>query len=466
MTYFTHLDQYADRSALVDETGVETTYAALLSMADRLAGQIGRRCLVFIMSSNRPASVAAYVGCLRAGIVPVLINRNIDPDLLGGLLAAYQPAYLIFPNEASSLPTGVKPVHAEAGYVLLKTVWPGDYPLHDQLGLLMTTSGSTGSPKLVRQSYANIKSNTASIIEYLKIRPEDRAITTLPMHYTYGLSIINTHLSSGAGLILTDATLMEKRFWELLREQRVSTFGGVPYVYEVLKKLRFARMDLPSLRYITQAGGKLAPELVREFAGICQDKGLEMIIMYGQTEATARMSWLPWQYIFEKTGSIGVAIPGGCFWLADSQGQRIETPATTGELVYDGPNVTLGYAETWPDLAKGDERHGRLFTGDMAQVDEDGFYYIVGRKKRFLKLFGIRVNLDEVEGLLKKERLDCACAGQDDLLKVFVTCEDQQKPVEAYLTGHLGMNRAAFRIVLIERIPRNEAGKVLYAELP
>jgi acyl-coenzyme A synthetase/AMP-(fatty) acid ligase len=340
-----------------------------------------------------------------------------------------------------------------------------DYAIHPDLALLLPTSGSTGSPKLVRQSYTNLKANTESIVAYLRIVADDRAITTLPLNYTYGMSIINTHLYTGATLILVNASLMEQRFWKVFKQERAVTFGGVPYTFEILKKLRFERMDVPHLRYLTQAGGKLSKELADEFIALCKKKNIRFIIMYGQTEASPRMSYVPWEHAESKAASIGIAIPGGQFWLEDVDGTVIEKPEVTGELVYQGENVTLGYAESRLDLGRGDDNQSILRTGDMAKRDADGFYYIVGRKKRFLKIFGYRINLDELEGLLKKEGIDCACAGVDDVLKIYVTNEQDSGKASEYIAEHTAINRNGFTVLVINAIPRNDAGKVLYSAL-
>jgi acyl-coenzyme A synthetase/AMP-(fatty) acid ligase len=345
-------------------------------------------------------------------------------DLFQNLLEKYKPAYIISPSGWGDLEDDFKKIEEYRDYCLLQSKAPSDYSLNEELALLLTTSGSTGSPKLVRQSYKNINSNAASIVEYLGITGDDRAISTIPMNYTYGLSIINSHLMQGASIIMNDYTLMEKEFWALLKNMHATTFGGVPYIYEMLKKLRFERMNLPDLRYITQAGGRLPLELAEEFIAICARKGIKMIIMYGQTEATARMSYLPWGMAQDKPASIGIAIPGGKFSLMDDEGNTVDTPDTTGELIYTGENVTLGYAQTCDDLSKEDENHGILHTGDMAKRDVDGFYYIVGRKKRFLKLFGNRINLDELEAILNRKGYECVCSGIDDRLKIYVTDEN------------------------------------------
>ena len=286
------------------------------------------------------------------------------------------------------------------------------------------------------------------------------------MNYTYGLSIINTHLYVGATVLLTDRTLMQKEFWKFLKEQNATSFGGVPYTYEMLDKLRFYRMELPSLRTMTQAGGKLTPELHAKFAEYAANSNRSFVVMYGQCEATARMGYLPAHKAVEKKGSMGIAIPGGEFSLIDASGNKIVTPYTPGELVYRGENVTLGYAECSADLAKGDERHGVLETGDMAQFDEDGYYYIVGRKKRFLKIYGNRVNLDETDRLVKgKFNIDAACAGIDDHMFIFLTDEAMSDAVKDYITATTKLNPAAFRTVIIPEIPRNDSGKTKYSEL-
>ena len=237
------------------------------------------------------------------------------------------------------------------------------------------------------------------------------------------------------------------------------------YIFEMLKKLRFARMDLPFLKYLTQAGGKLSPELSAEFAEVCAAKSVKFIVMYGQTEATARMSYLPWECARTKTGSMGIAIPGGRFWLVDDGGNAIEDAETVGELCYQGDNVSLGYATNCADLGKGDENRGVLQTGDMAKRDRDGFYYIVGRKKRFLKLFGNRINLDEAERLLRAAGYDCACAGADDKLTIYVTQEGQQAQILQIISERTGINPQGFAVAYIDKIPRNESGKIVYSAL-
>lgn len=457
---------YGAKAALIDETYGEMSYQELFEEAELLYAHIGKRCLVFSLCKNTVESVIGYVSFLNHRVVPLLLSDGIDEELLELLLNAYQPEYIWCPIERSRELERFENIYQQGNYVLLKTGYT-KCALYEELALLLTTSGSTGSPKLVRQSYRNIWSNMDAIAAYLELDDTERPITTLPMNYTYGLSVINSHLHVGASILLTDKALMQKEFWDFLREQKATSIAGVPYTYEMLERLRFFRMDLPSLRTMTQAGGKLTPELHRKFAEYAIEKGKRFVVMYGQTEATARMAYLPYEKSLEKYGSMGIAIPGGCFELIDADGKIISESDCVGELVYYGENVTLGYAEKREDLALGDEREGKLVTGDMAKRDADGFYYIVGRKKRFLKIYGNRVNLDEMERMIRQEftEMDCACTGYDDHLYVFVTDELRSGEVKKYASEKTGLNGSAFVVKYIVQIPKNEAGKTLYKAL-
>ena len=383
MAFYNELERWKTNQAFIDDLGNSMTYQELERYTSELKTVIGNRTLVFSFSNNTIGSVTGYIAFLKNRVVPLLLKVDIEKELRDNLIKIYQPSYLYIPENKKDEFPDYQCVWEGIGYCLLQTQYPKEVPLYQNLALLLTTSGSTGSPKLVRQSYDNIQSNAQSIAQYLELNETERPITTLPMNYTYGLSIINSHLFVGATILLTEYTLMEREFWDFFKQEKATSFGGVPYTYEILKKLRFFKMDLPYLRTMTQAGGKLSPELHREFAKYAQENGKHFVVMYGQTEATARMGYLPWKKAIEKYGSMGIAIPGGKLWLKDIQGNKIIQPDIIGELVYEGKNVTLGYAICKEDLKKEDERYGVLETGDMAKMDEEGYFYIVGRKKRF-----------------------------------------------------------------------------------
>lgn len=464
MNFYADIDRYGESTAFITESGDAFTYAAAVAAADRLGGRLRGRGLAFLLADNCPESVIGYLGFLRSRTPVALLASGLHHELLGKLLTTYRPHYIWLPRQRAAQVNIGTELYGLGNYVLLATD-AEPLTLHENLALLLTTSGSTGSPKFVRQSYKNVEANAVSIAQYLDIRGEDRPITTLPMHYVYGLSVINSHLLRGAAIVLTSRSLMEKQFWDLIKSSGATSFAGVPYTYALLKRLRFGRMDLPSLKVLTQAGGKLDAVLVHEFASLCQQKGVRFYVMYGAAEATARMSYLPPEYAMENPSSIGVPIPGGEMWLEDDDGAVIAQPGVVGELIYRGENVTMGYASCRGDLALGDERGGVLRTGDMARRDEKGLYFVVGRRSRFLKVFGNRVNLEEVEQLVRNAGIDCACGGEDDMLRIYITDATRKTAVSTLVQELTGLHHSAIGIAVIDQIPRNESGKITYAAL-
>ena len=413
-----NIDKYGSRPVIIADDGRRLTYAQLGELVSDRAKSLQRGVLQFCLCKNTIESIVEYLACLEAGAPVAMLDATKDAETIENLRQIYKP---------------------------------GITKCHPDLAVCLTTSGSTGSPKLVRLTLRNIIANAESIAEYLHIDANERPITMLPMYYSYGLSIINSHLLKGATILLTDKSYAQREFWNFLRENEATSMSGVPYTWEMLRRLRFMRMDLPSVKTMTQAGGKLNAEIALEYIRWAKDQNKQFIVMYGQTEATARMSYLPWERAEEKYASIGVAIPRGQFSLAED-----------GELIYQGENVSLGYAECAEDLIKGDENHGVLDTGDMARVDEDGFYYITGRKKRFVKVWGNRCNLDQVEQLVKPITTACACAGVDDHITVFVTKDGLEKEIKDLLASKTGLNPIAFAVKVIEAIPVKDSGKIDY----
>ena len=458
------LSSFKDNIAVVTEGGVQYTYGDLLKESQNICGNIAPRSLVFCLANNEIGSLSGYLSFVLNNIVPVMLDSGIDKDLLDKLIDTYQPEYIWIPEGSKMFDTR-KSLFKLAGYALLRISDKRKYELNKDLALLLTTSGSTGSPKLVKLTYQNIYSNAYSISKYLEIDKNERAITLLPMHYSFGLSIINSHLIKGATILLTDKSLMERGFWDFLQEYRSTSLSGVPYSFEILNKLRFFKMHLPYLKTITQAGGRLGDDLRSKFARFCLETNKRFFVMYGQTEATARMSYLPADYALSKIGSIGIAIPGGSFSIINENGGLIREPEVVGELVYKGKNVSMGYAVNIGDLKESDTNKGVLKTGDLAKFDEDGFYYIVGRKNRFMKVFGNRINLDEIECLIKSVAPECACSGIDDKIYVYITDSNITDKVKKFISSKTGIHANGFEVRYIDEIPKNSSGKIAYAKL-
>jgi acyl-coenzyme A synthetase/AMP-(fatty) acid ligase len=444
--------------AVIDDSGQALTYGDICSFSAQFAQHVPARSLIFLLTENRNGSLLGYVACLSNGIVPLLLNAKTEEGAYRNLFDLYRPAY-VWASEDNKQCAGLKPVFAANGYALYPT---GNEPvsMHPDLALLLLTSGSTGSPKLVRHSLRNVEVNAENVRQLFGLTADERAMAILPMYYTMGLSVITSHLLAGATVLLSGRSMLDKGFWATLRE--ATSFTGVPYSYELLMRMRFMRMDLPNLRVLSQGGGKLTEEMFRALAQYAHDTGKRFIATYGQSECTARMAYLPAELALEKTCSIGFAEPGGQLSLVDENGHESFTGEATGELVYRGENVTLGYAFGPEDLTKGDENHGVMHTGDLARRDADGCYFIVGRLKRFLKIYGIRVDLEELENLIQSTfKTDCYCKGDDEKLVVLVADRQVAAQLPAFLENKTHLFHKNLEIRLVDEILRNEAGKVI-----
>jgi len=455
------LGKFAPNIAVKTEHGLKQTYGELEEAARYVTAQMEPRKLTFCLCENTIGSFVGYVGLMNANMPTVLLDASKDIDIIEGLMDHYKPQYVWCPtHRKAELSVGI-PVCEYEDYTMLQVGKP-DYEIHPDVLLCLTTSGTTGSPKLVKLTEKNLRSNAESIAEYLHITEKERAITSLPMYYSFGMSVINSHLIKGATLLLTDKAVIQREFLNFLKSGKATSIAGVPYTYEMLRRLRFQKMDLPELRTMIQAGGKLNANIVKEYVESAQSTGKEFIVMYGQTEAAPRMSYLPFDKALEKYASIGIAIPGGKLSVRDINDQEITQPNVDGELIYEGPNVCMGYAECIEDLSKGDENHGVLHTGDVARFDSDGYFYITGRMKRFVKVWGNRCNLDATEQLVKAITTSCACVGVDDKITIFVTETGLEEKIKTYLVDKTGLNIRAFEVKVIEAIPTLPSGKLDY----
>lgn len=457
---------FGERQAVITDRNEILTYVQLAEEVENFAAHY-EGGFVFTLCENLLGSFVGYVACMNKHIPQVLLDGSKDLELVQRLVAIYQPEYIWMPTARVS-EIGGETIYTYQEYSLQQMAYEtpiAEKSISPELLLCLTTSGSTGSPKLVRLSEKNLQSNAESIAEYLHIDEHERPVTSLPMYYSYGMSVINSHLIKGATILLTDKAVMQREFWSFIKDQKATSISGVPYTYEMLKRLRFFRMELPELKTMCQAGGKLNVAYVKEYVDFAEANGKQFVVMYGQTEAAPRMSYLPVDMAVEKSSSIGIAIPGGKLMVVDGDGNEIKSPEIEGELVYKGENVCLGYAELRADLAKGDENYGELHTGDIAKFDEDGFFYITGRMKRFVKIWGNRTNLDAIEQLVKVITPNCACGGVDDLITIFVIEDGLDDSIKALLVEKTGFNPRAFQVKKIDAIPVKTSGKIDYPEL-
>lgn len=428
--------------------------------------------VVFARTGIDVDGVLRYLGAMAAGRAVALLDPAVDAAVLAELVRRFRPAAVVgvapggvrIDNGGNG--NGVDGGYREAdvgGAAWVRVDADGVTP-HPELAVLLATSGSTGNPKLVRLSRAAVLANARSIATALRLADAEVAPTSLPLHYSYGLSVLNSHLVTGATVLVEGSGVLGRGFWRAVTEHRATSLAGVPYHYELLRRLRFDPAQHPTLRTLTQAGGRLRPDRITEFAGKMHAVDGRMYVMYGQTEACARMAVLPAERITDKLGSAGQAIPGGEFRIHTAAGETTE-PDVSGEVLYRGPNVMMGYAETEAELASGDQHDGLLATGDLGYLDRDGFLYLTGRSKRIGKIFGNRVNLDDIERLLG-EHTAAAVAGPD---KVVVHLEradaDTCRTATRFLADRLHLHPTGFDVRPVDALPLLANGKVDYRTL-
>ena len=453
-----------DKTAVKDNENTSLSYGELTEEVISFSRLTEPRSVVFILCKNTVGSLVGYLGFIEGGSVPLALSSKIEKGLLNALSEEYTPAYFWVPSEMAP-EFGLPAVFEKYGYSLLKT---GNeiYPVNEQLQFLMTTSGSTGSPKLVKYKKGNLEANAKNVAAAFGWTEQERPVCDLGMQYTMGLNVINTHLYVGATVLLTTYNLMSSDFWDYIRNERATNFTGVPFSYDILYRLHFDRMDLPDLTTLSQGGGKLTDARFLQLAEYAKKNNKRFIASFGTTETSARMACLPAELALDKIGSIGRAIPEGELFLIDEAGTVLTEPEAEGELCYRGPNVTMGYATKRDELLTGDVFQGLYRTGDLARRDADGCYYITGRMSRFLKLLSYRVSLDQCERLIQEEfGIECACTGTDSRMDIYITDGSKQKAVLDFISEKTNLFKTLFKVFVIESIPRNDSGKIAYKRL-
>lgn len=457
--------------AVFDASGKQWfSYGQLRGEVEKLVSVVpGGKRFIMCFCANNMTTLLAYLFCLEKGHCAALVAGTTDLAAKERLLKLYRPEFVV---DESGEEFSARHLLEFAGYKRIYQNWwqssDSVQTLHRDLQLLLPTSGSTGSPKFVRLTRRNLEANAYSIAEALRITSGERAVTSLPLYYSYGLSVVNSHLVSGASFVLTSAALMEAEFWKVFREQGCTSLAGVPYTYETLYRLDLERLDIPTLTTLTQAGGKLRNDLVTLFQKKMEQRGGRFFVMYGQTEATARMCILPAERLAEKVGSAGVPVPGGSIKvvahkLASDEIEQECACGESGEVVYRGPNVMQGYAESCGDLLLGDTMGGVLRTGDLGYLDADGFLFITGRMNRFAKIFGQRINLQDVESWFPSEK--CAVVSDDNKLFVLFSGSLDPSSAKQLIADRLNIHRSAVEVRCEQELPVTPSGKMDYVRI-
>ncbi|MDP1580158.1 MAG: AMP-binding protein [Candidatus Didemnitutus sp.] len=451
----------------VEAEGASVSY---LDLGERITGiraQVHRHAagqLVFLFAANSVSWVATYLACLTAKIPLGLGEAAVASR--NRVIATYQPGAVLLAFGDAAGPDGYVAAETIAGGELVlwrRVAAASQVVFHPDLALLLATSGSTGDAKLVRLALRNVAANARSIADYLALGPSEIAVQSLPLHYSYGLSVLNSHLVAGASVVLTRHSFMRPEFWQTARARGCTSFAGVPYMYETMQRLRIDPTAGSAVRTLTQAGGHLAPAVVQHFNELARAGGARFFVMYGQTEATARISYVPAERLAARPGTIGIAIPGGELALrpvADQPGAN--------ELIYRGANVMLGYATNRADLARGDELGGELATGDLAECEADGFFRLVGRLGRVAKLFGKRVNLAGIETEIEAQwQCRAAVVAGENKLRIFLEGSGEVAPeaLRSHLAAWLGVPPPTFQFTWREKLPLTASGKKDYNAL-
>lgn len=507
---FAHADRAPDAPAVGSPTA-RLTYGDLADRVRVLAGHlagagIGTQSRVLLALPNTPATVAAGLAINALGATSVEVSREWSAEVLGDIVARSRASQaVIWARDAATWGTAlagrsldhVWAVHRGALPAALGSV-AGGMPVTllledgrvdpdldaapppptpemspDWPALVLYTSGSTGRPHGVIQTFRNVDANSRSIVQYLGLTAEDRALIALPLYYCYGRSVLQTHLLAGGSVFLDNRMAFPRTVLETLAAEGCTGFAGVPLTFEMIRRqVDVSTIGFPRLRYITQAGGAMAPATIawarRAF------RPARLCVMYGQTEATARLSYLPPERAEDKVGSIGIAIPGVELQVVDQRGRELPV-GEVGEIVARGPNVTPGYldepAETATIL-----RDGWLWTGDLAHRDADGFFYHCGRAKEILKIGGHRVSPIEIEEVIARhpDVAEAAVFGvKDDLMGEVPAAVVVPRPgaklgegdLLRFCRERLPAYRVPVRFTLVDALPRNESGKLLRAEL-
>ncbi|MBV2120465.1 MAG: acyl--CoA ligase [Candidatus Thiodiazotropha sp. (ex Ctena orbiculata)] len=491
--FTTIADSYPDKIAIADASG-QYSYRQLQEKITQVAGYLAAAGLkkgdrVAMVVTNSANYAAVFYAIWAAGGVTVALNTQAKArDILNW--TCHSNAGWLFVDQgngefaeiAAKLDQKVELIGVGAPKseppTVAHTPWSritqkqGSMPemslLPGDLASIIYTSGTTGSPKGVTLSHANLSANVDSIQQYLQLSSEDSILNVLPFYYSYGNSVLHTHLAVGGSLILENNLVYPHRVVERIANEAVSGFSGVPSTFALLLgRVNLSDYDLSKLRYLTQAGGAMAPALADKLLAALPET--QIFIMYGQTEATARLTYLPPEQIREKRGSIGIAIPNTTIEVRDKQG-NVTPPGVTGEICASGENIMQGY---WRDTQKSAHvlKDGWLYTGDLAHTDEDGYLYIDGRSSDMIKSGANRISPKEIEEVIQEldSVLEVAVVGVPDemlgeIIKAFIVPKDPQQTDKKVIQRHCKQNLAIYKIPksieFISKLPKTASGKI------
>ena len=466
MGLFRAFNKYKNNIAIIDKEHSDLSYKQVLKESNEIKKKIKNKSLILIISENTLGSLLAYIFCIINNHVAIIIDSKTDKKNILKVFKNYEPNYIFLSKEIKTI-FNKKCLEKYSFFdqILLKNKINKKKKLNKNLSVLLSTSGSMGSIKFVKLSRNNLKINTDSIINYLKINNKDSAITNLPISYSYMISVINTHLEAGGSIIISKYSLIEKKFWKILKNSKVTSFNGVPYTYEMLIRIGIKNIKINSLKYLTQAGGKLEKNKLKEIINFCKKNNIKFFSMYGQTEASPRISYLKPEFSEKKIGSIGKGLSGNKIYIINDTGKKILKPYVEGEIICEGKNVFMGYSKNYNDLNRPNEKNYKLKTGDLGFFDKDGFFFITSRISRITKIFGNRIDLGDLESLMKQKGYKVVCLS--DNKKIFIFIEKKYNKINLIntISQITNLNISSFKLIKLKYFPRTSNNKVSYSEL-
>ena len=466
MRLFKFFKKYKKNIAIIYEENNKLTYGKLLVEIKKIKKNIKERSLILIISENSIGSLLAYIFCILNNHVVIIVDSKTSQKNIYKIFKNYKPNYIFTSDKKNNiLKKNLIKKYNFFNQILYRNKINIKKKLNKELSILLSTSGSMGSTKFVKLSKENIKINTDSIISYLKINKKDSAITNLPISYSYMISIINTHLEVGGSIVISNHSLVQKEYWKYIEKNKITSFNGVPYTYEILSKIGFKNIISQSIRYLTQAGGKIENNKLLEILKFCKKYKLKFYSMYGQTEAAPRISYLNPKYSFKKIGSIGKAIPGIKISLIDNLNNKINDSFKQGEVLCEGKNIFMGYSKNYKDLYESNKINFKLKTGDLGYFDKDDFFYLTGRKNKITKIFGNRIDIEELENLMDKKGFKVVCLSNNK--KIFIFKEKKYKKIILLntISKITNLNIQSFELIKLRSFPRTINGKISYNKL-
>ncbi len=456
---FQNTKYFNKRTAFITDKNKKISYKEIYKKSKEIASKINQKSVTIIIAKNHYECFIGYIALIMFGRTSILLDENFSLKFLQNLIKKYRVNYIFASNEHQSKIKDTDIIHQGDEYSISKTNFDLHKKINEKNLLLLTTSGSTQNPKLVRLSKENLFNNTKNIIKYLNINKNHTTITTMPFAYSYGLSIFNTHFHAGAKIIINNNTIFDKKFWEMIKKNKVNSFGGVPQFYENLKRLDLKNLNLESIKYLSQAGGKMDDETLKYYGNFCKQKKIKFFVMYGQTEASPRMSYLEWKKFYLKLGSIGKPLDGCKFQIFREDRKIIKKSYVKGEIVFFGKNVSLGYSKNYKDLYKGDINKGILYTGDIGYKDNENYYFLSARKNRISKIFGLRINLDDIENFLKKFKINSKCLIGNKKLRILIKNNYSKKKIKLKVSNFTRINENYIQIIKVKKYPRQSVFK-------